>query len=195
MAKAARSRPYMTPKEVAAELMVTPETVRLWVQKGLLKAELTAGGHRRFKPEDVTAFARSRRSRNPDDPLRLLIVDDERQIVEMLYDLFETSDFPVVCDSATSGFEAGRKVVSFSPDVMLLDLMMPGIDGFEVCAQVHADRSRHVHVIAMTGFYSPDNVERVLAAGAAACLPKPLDLGHLEHYLRELAPRPAANTA
>lgn len=195
MSKPVAQRPYMTPKEVAAELMVTPETVRLWVQKGLLDAELTAGGHRRFKRADIELFARNRRSRGARTEIRVLIVDDEPQMVQMLAEAFDYSDLPFVTEIANSGFEAGHKVTSFKPDVVLLDLMMPGVDGFDVCQRISQDRSLgDVKVVAMTGYYSTENVERIKRAGAATCLAKPLDLDEVEHLLQSLVGyQPAAN--
>lgn len=53
----ARARPYMTPAQVAALFMVNPVTVRQWAVSGELKAQRTPGGHRRFLPADVEAFA------------------------------------------------------------------------------------------------------------------------------------------
>ena len=183
MAKTAQDRPYMTPKEVAAELMVTPETVRLWVQKGLLQADLTAGGHRRFKREEIDAFTRRRHGRAANAPIRILIVDDEQQMIDMLIDMFESAATPMITESASSGFEAGRKVASFGPDVVLLDIMMPGINGFEVCEQIVREKGRSVRVIGMTGFHSTENAERMHAAGAIACLPKPLNFEQLEQLI------------
>ena len=183
MAKTAQERPYMTPKEVAAELMVTPETVRLWVQKGLLQADLTAGGHRRFKREEIDAFTRRRHGRAANAPIRVLIVDDEQQMVDMLVAVFESAATPMTTESASSGFEAGRKVASFRPDVVLLNIMMPGINGFEVCEQIAREKGRSVRVIGMTGFHSTENAERMRAAGAIACLPKPLNFEQLEQLI------------
>jgi CheY-like chemotaxis protein len=59
---------------------------------------------------------------------------------------------------------------------MLLDLMMPGMDGFEVCSRLKADNAtKNIRVVAMTGYPSDENVNRILAAGAECCLAKPLD--------------------
>jgi two-component system cell cycle response regulator len=62
--------------------------------------------------------------------------------------------------------------------------MMPGMDGFEVCRRLRARPTlNHIKIVAVTGFPSPENVDRILAAGADACLPKPLDA---ERLLAEL---------
>src|SRR5256885_7658144 len=79
----------------------------------------------------------------------------------------------VETDVAHDGFEAGSKVESFRPHALVLDLMMPGIDGFEVCRRLRARHTlNHIRIVAVTGFPSPDHVNRILAAGADACVAK-----------------------
>jgi excisionase family DNA binding protein len=187
LTKSAQHRSYLTPKEVAAELMVTPETVRLWEQKGLLPAELTLGGHRRFKREDIDAFSRRRSGRAPGSPVRILIVDDEAQITAMLVELFDVDELPIVSACANSGFDAGQKIMSFDPDVVLLDLMMPGVNGIEVCKQIMADKKRNIRVIGITGYHIREKIDGMLSAGAIACLAKPLNLDELLSLIHENA--------
>ena len=74
---------YLTPREVADLLMVSPITVRQWAQKGWLEAQTTPGGHRRFLHRHVELFARNRGltlNQGGDDSTRILIVDDDEQI-------------------------------------------------------------------------------------------------------------------
>ena len=170
-------RAYMTPNEVAELLMVSPVTVRQWAQKGWLKAVTTAGGHRRFMCEDVEAFARERGVRLASDgPSRVLVVDDNRSFARYLADLLATLPEPVVVATAHDGFDAGRKIHLFKPDIVLLDLKMPGLDGFAVCQQIKDDASTHnTKVIAMTGYFTPENEAKILAVGADACLSKPFN--------------------
>ncbi|MDD5387941.1 MAG: response regulator [Gallionellaceae bacterium] len=178
MASVASGKPYLTPNEAAALLMVAPATLRVWADKGLLKAHTTAGGHRRFLREDVDNFQRERDQINPHSAgecLRILIVDDEtsltRYLTALLKDIAGTHTA-----TAGDGFSAGHLVHTFHPDVVLLDLMMDGLDGFQVCRQIKSDAStRHIRVIAITGYPTTENIERILAAGAETCLPKPLD--------------------
>jgi excisionase family DNA binding protein len=176
------NKPYLTPNEVAQWMMVSPVTVRGWAQKGLLQAEVTPGGHRRFRREEVERFARQWNPAGNKGPLRVLIVDDDRAVVGFLKELLEGEDdaHPVLVEAAHDGFEAGRKIHTFLPNVVLLDLMMPGIKGTDVCRQIkqlpgHAD----VRVIAMTGYLSSENETELLAAGAECCLAKPLDTTRL----------------
>lgn len=192
MSKAKR---YLTPTDVADLLMVSPITVRQWAARGVLKAELTPGGHRRFLPQEVERFARERgvdlaRSVAP-PTVRVLVVDDDPQALRfitellLLYPEIETA-------TAQDGFNAGKMVHSFKPDVLLLDLFMPALDGFAVCRQLKQEpATRGLRVLTMTGYPSPENLRRSLDAGAEACLGKPLDT----HRLLELLTGAASNRA
>lgn len=169
---------YLTPNEVAELLMVAPNTVRVWSEKGMLQAQTTAGGHRRFRASDVERFLRERGGEPPADrPLRVLIVDDDAALARYLTAwLSGLEERKVITAAAANGFAAGHMFHAFNPDVILLDLMMPGVDGFQACRQIKADPlGAAIRIIAMTGDPSPENVAAILAAGAEECLAKPID--------------------
>jgi len=110
----------------------------------------------------------------------VLIVDDDRAVVGFLRELLEGGEHPTVVETAFDGFDAGRKVHAFSPDVVLLDLMMPGIRGTEVCRQIkQIPGLASVRVLAMSGYLSAENEAELLAAGAECCLAKPIDTTRL----------------
>lgn len=180
MSDAFKDKPYLTPTEVAQWMMVSPITVRGWAQKGLLPAEVTPGGHRRFRREEVERFARQWNPAGNRGPLRVLIVDDDSAVLGFLTELLTGGDMPVEVVTATDGFEAGHQVHVFAPDIVLLDLMMPGIRGTEVCRRIKATPGQsQVRVIAMSGYLSADNEAELLAAGAECCLAKPIDTARL----------------
>ncbi len=178
-----KRKPYLTPNEVAEMLMVSPTTIRQWASQGKLNSALTPGGHRRFLRADVERFSRQNNLTLPlrdNDVTRILIVDDDEEVGQLLTRLFTYSSSPVETMTATSGFEAGRLVHSFEPHVVLLDLMMPGVDGFEVCRDIKQNpATRAIRVVAMTGYYEDDNVAGILDAGAEVCLSKPFKLNAL----------------
>ncbi len=169
---------YLTPAEVAEWLMVSPITVRQWADKGWLAALTTPGGHRRFARDAVEEFARERRLRfnRPASAARILVVDDDTQLAGYLHELLHTSLENCTVEIARNGFEAGQKVQIFRPGLILLDLMMPGMDGFEVCAHLRATpATQDIRIIAMTGFATVEYTSRIIAAGAELCFTKPLD--------------------
>ena len=178
--KKTTQKTHLTPNEVARLLMVNPVTVRQWASRGLLRSMATPGGHRRFLLSDVEEFARSRGSAPRLDatgrPERVLIVDDDEQISGLVSQLIRTRAPDVSLEVANDGFEAGAKVESFRPHALVLDLMMPGMDGFEVCRRLRARPTlNHIRIVAMTGAHTAENVSRILEAGADACLAKPFD--------------------
>ena len=169
---------YLTPNEVAKLLMVSPVTVRQWASKGDLGAELTPGGHRRFRPEEVRRFAEerlSRKSHSSGGPRKVLIVDDDIHLVNCFAEFIHQHDESIRVERAHDGFEAGCKIGLFNPDLVVLDIMMPGIDGFEVCKQIKSDSSTsHINVIAITGLSDSDTHQKILQQGARQCLSKPV---------------------
>ena len=178
---------YLTPGQVAKLLMVSPAAVRLWAEKGEIKALTTPGGHRRFLPSEVERFSKERglvAIKKHKMKLSVLIVDDDIQFTNYLTKLLNKFPEKVDVEVANDGFGAGLKVREQEPDVVLLDLMMPGLDGFTVCQRIKSNSiTSEIRVIAMTGYPSAENVEKILAAGAEVCLPKPIDKNELLQLL------------
>jgi excisionase family DNA binding protein len=169
-----RDKGYLTPQQVADKLLVSPVTVRGWALRGLLKAEVTPGGHRRFLASEVERFAQERHHHEERAQARILIVDDNQSLARYLQDFLCTHN--LITETAFDGFDAGWKLQSFHPDILLLDLMMPRLNGFDVCRQIRENPdTKHIRVIAMTGYPSPTNEERILSEGAECCLNKPID--------------------
>lgn len=172
-----RNKEWLTPNEVAELLLVSPVTVRQWAQKGKLEARTTAGGHRRFSLDAVRRFAiqEGMASRLGGKASRsILVVDDDDHLNRFLVELFRSRDEGALVESALNGFEAGSKVQQVMPDVVLLDIMMPGMDGIQVCEKLKADvDTMHIQVVAMSGFHSEENEHRVMKAGADQFLKKP----------------------
>jgi len=81
---------------------------------------------------------------------------------------------------ASDGFEAGVKIIEFKPGLVILDLVMPGMDGFEACRRIKENsNTAHIKVLAITGYDTEENKERIMSAGADAFMPKPLDMDRL----------------
>jgi DNA-binding response OmpR family regulator len=84
--------------------------------------------------------------------------------------------------NGTSGrYEAGIKIGNLQPDLVIMDLMMPRVDGFQLCRSIREnDETRTVKVLAITAFPEQDNVKKMYDAGADLCLIKPLQLEHFK---------------
>jgi CheY-like chemotaxis protein len=175
----------LTPNQVAEALSVAPVTVRQWAQKGLLAAQVTAGGHRRFEMDVVVAFARARGMRLgglllESSANRVLVVDDDQQFNAFLCELLRAEQPQLSIATAFDGFDAGRQVAQHAPSLVLLDIMMPGLDGIEVCRRLKEDpASEHIRIVAMTGHYSDSLAMRINAVGAHCLLQKPFSFNEL----------------
>ena len=103
---------------------------------------------------------------------KILIVDDEPLNLELLEQELEELGFEIV--TASSGAEAVEAAAAQSPDVILLDILMPGMDGFEVCRQLKATAGlREIPVLFMTALSDTDDKLRAFEAGGVDYIVKP----------------------
>ena len=191
MAKFSAKKEFLTPNEAAARLMISPVTLRHWALAGKLAFVTTPGGHRRYTEDEIERFAKQ--VEKPvatgdlhatlfldDGVQRILIVDDDLQLTDFLVELLQGLPEPVKLEVAHDGFTAGQKMLSFRPHTVLLDLMMPGLKGFEVCRRIKdSPLTSDTRVVMMTGYNTPENIRAATAVGAEACLAKPLDKAKL----------------
>jgi excisionase family DNA binding protein len=171
-----RRAEFLTPTEVADRLLVAPVTVRLWATRGLLPSETTPGGHRRFRAQDVEEFIAKRRQmqeRGGADPSRILLIDDDERYTQALSTVLTARVPGLFVDTAKDGFTAGIKCESLRPDVVTLDLRMPGMDGIEVCRLLRSmfghDRLR---IVVLSGALTQDSIRKAQEAGANGCVEK-----------------------
>jgi excisionase family DNA binding protein len=174
--------------DVAKICCVTPTTVIRWIEDGLIPAFKTVGGHRRVRREDLERVCRERgipfNVPAGTEVGRILVVDDEPVVLDLVRDVVKELNHKFEVEVAKDAFDAGRLVVAFRPQLIFLDLMMPGVDGFEVCTRLKKDAAtKDTEVIAITGYYTDANMDRILSAGAAACLKKPLDVMEVRQHV------------
>ncbi len=166
---------------IARMLHVDPGSVANWIDQNLLRAYRTPGGHRRVAADDLVTFLREHKMPIPAEldsvPNRVVIVDDEPAITQLIARVIKTAlpDCEVV--EAHDGFRAGTIVATLRPNVVILDLRMPGMDGYEVCRLIKTQEStRQADVLAMTAYPSPENVQKIIDCGARICMAKPLNM-------------------
>jgi CheY-like chemotaxis protein len=166
---------------VARMLHVDPGSIANWIDQNLLKAHRTPGGHRRVATDDLVTFLRKHKMPIPAEldsvPSRVVIVDDEPAITRLIAWAIKAALPECEVVEAHDGFRAGTIVATLKPNVVILDLRMPGMDGYEVCRLIKTQEStRQADVLAMTAYPSPENVQRIIDCGARVCLAKPLNM-------------------
>lgn len=175
---------------VAAHCQVSYETVKAWIRRGQLKAYTTPGRRHYVLLDDFRAFLEVYGMPPYDTPAsrnrKILVVDDDRPIVGLINAFFEKLG-GYECAVAFDGYEAGIQVLKFAPDLVILDLFMPSINGFDVCRNIkNTPETRHILVLAITGHLDEQHASNALAAGADACLLKPFLLETLHERVETL---------
>jgi PleD family two-component response regulator len=118
-------------------------------------------------------------------PPRVLIVDDNPQNADLMEAYLSACDYDL--RTATDGEQTLRDVAAWQPDLVLLDIMMPKISGFEVCKRLRADPATHdIAVLMVTALDQPSDIERAVEAGTDDFLSKPINKNELLLRVRSL---------
>lgn len=171
----------LTTGQIAKYCHVTVRAVLKWVAEGKLKAYRTPGNHSRINLVDFVNFLNKYHMPIPPDlkygvgKVKVLIVDDDKQVVSLIKKLLELDEIYDV-RAAYDGFNAGRKFCEFRPELVVLDINLPGLDGYEVCKQIRNNPdSKKVKIIAISGEMDTEKGTRMLELGANDYLAKPFD--------------------
>lgn len=171
---------------------VSSKTIINWIESGHIKAYKTVGGHRRIKKSDLEAFMREQGIPLPEkteetEEKKILVVDDDLIIVESIVQALEEDEFDYEVISASDGFEAGLQVNHFRPDLLILDIMMPDIKGFEVCKKIkESPESQHIKIIVLSAYLDEEKFKQMTEHGADVCFSKPLPLPKLKEEVAKL---------
>jgi excisionase family DNA binding protein len=187
-----------TTGEAAKICKVSQQTIIRCFDSGQLKGFRVPGSRFRRIPRDQL-FAFMKDNGIPTEALesgkrKVLIVDDDEELVELMRDAFER-DGRFDLRTANNGFDAGMLVKEFRPDLVVLDVMLPDINGREVCVRVRSDKSLDdVRIICISGMIEADKVTDLRAAGANDFLQKPFSVDRLLERSCELLTLEAATT-
>lgn len=171
---------------------VSPQTIINWVELGYIKAYKTVGGHRRISRADLVAFMQKQGIPIPKEEPRggkkkILVVDDDPIIVETIVQALEEDEFDYEVISASDGFEAGLQVNHFAPNLLILDIMMPDIKGYEVCKKIKENpETRNTKIIVLSAYLDEEKFKKMKEYGADACFSKPFPLPQLKDEIARL---------
>ena len=179
-----------TTGEAAKICKVSQQTIIRCFDSGQLKGFRVPGSRfRRIPREQLFSFMKD--NGIPTDALesgkrKILIVDDDEELVELLGDVF-VKDGRFDVRTTNNGFDAGMLVKEFRPDVVVLDVMLPDINGKEVCQRVRSDSALDdVRIICISGMVESDKVADLKAAGANDFMQKPFAVEKLMERVCEL---------
>jgi excisionase family DNA binding protein len=179
-----------TTGEAAKICKVSQQTVIRCFDSGQLKGFRVPGSRfRRIPREHLFAFMRE--NGIPTDALesgkrKILVVDDDVELVELITDVLDR-DGRFEVRSANNGFDAGMMVKDYKPDLIVLDVMLPDINGKEVCQRVRSDKSMDsVQIICISGMVEDDKVDGLKQAGANDFMRKPFEVDRLIERICQL---------
>ncbi len=177
------TKTVFTTGEAAKICKVSQQTIIRCFDNGTLKGFRVPGSRFRRIPRDQL-YSFMRDNGIPTDALesgkrKVLIVDDDEELVELLVDTF-TRDGRFELKTANNGFDAGMLVKEFRPDLVVLDVMLPDINGKEVCQRVRSDSTlESVKIICISGMIEQDKIADLKASGANDFMHKPFDVNKL----------------
>lgn len=169
-----------TTGEAAKICNVSQQTIIRCFDSGQLKGFRVPGSRFRRIPREIL-YKFMKDNGIPTDALesgkrKALVVDDDVELVELLRDVL-ISDGRFEVRVANNGFDAGMMVREYHPDVIVLDVMLPDINGKEVCQRVRSDSALDdVQIICISGMVERDKIEELKEAGANDFLQKPFEV-------------------
>ncbi len=196
MRKISANDDLMTTREAGEKLGVAVRTVQLWVEAGLLPAWRTAGGHRRIARGAVEALMAERSlvlkptKPAPEALLRVLVVEDDPTMLRLTTQVIAAWKLPLDLTTASNGFEGLLRIGEMRPNLIITDLNMPGMDGFQMLQSLKRPGSGYesLKVVVISAL----NAHEVAQGGGLPAdvpfLAKPVHYGELEALVRACLP-------
>lgn len=192
---------YCTTREAAKVLGVTLRTAQLWVDSGILEAWKTEGGHRRISVASVQRLLHSGTPANapglqaaaPSERFKILVVEDDSVLLKLYKLRIAGWSLPIDVSTASNGYEALLRIGKESPDLMIADLHMPGMDGFEMFRNLSTSSFREgMEIIIVSGLDAADIASRGGLPASIKIFPKPVPFAALRQIVEQLLARRAA---
>ncbi|MGM0441908.1 MAG: response regulator [Elusimicrobiota bacterium] len=179
-----------TTREVGNFCGVDLTTVINWIKQDKLKAYKTAGGHRRIKREDIIKFMEEYSMPIPSelketDGKKIMVVDDDPNILNLISNTLKKLPENYKMATAADGFEAGQKLALFKPTHIILDIRLPGMDGYEIIKKIR-ENDNGEKIIAITAYGNKESKEKVLKFGANKYITKPFSSDELLEAIKSL---------
>ena len=188
------TKAVLTTGDIARYCHTNVFQVNCWIKNGELKTFQTPGGHNRIAIEEFKSFLErhdipvSEEIKQKVKKGRILVADDDTVLADLIKNVMEDRFKNIEIEIAHDGYEALIKTGKFSPDLLILDIRMPKIDGLEVCRRLRQDTSLSpgMKIIAITAHANMYDRDTVLASGADEYLIKPIDMQTLQEHVEKL---------
>lgn len=189
MVKKSKKTTVFSALEVANICGVVNQTAINWIRNGHLKAFITPGGQYRVYKEDLITFMKDRNMRFPEGfstDLSVLIVDDDKGLNTVLTKYITKNYEKAEVFQAFDGFEAGIMITEHKPNLVFLDLNLPGVDGFSLCEKINTTESLgKPTVFVITSLQDEGIEERVKSLGAKEFFQKPIDFAEVSKAINQ----------
>lgn len=200
-----RRHEFCTTREAAEQLGVSLRTAQLWVDSGVLEAWKTEGGHRRISVASVERLLQTtlqgsapeaqitaRTAEDQAGRLRILVVEDDNTLLKLYRLRISTWGLPIDVTTAANGYDALLLVGREQPDLMVTDLNMPGIDGFQMVQNLINSSFREGMEIAIVTGMEPEDIEKHGGLPPGVQLfHKPVPFNELKAYVSTMLSRRA----
>ena len=181
-----KMKQLFTTGEAAQICNISQQTIIRCFDSGRLDGFRIPGSRfRRIPREKLTKFMKDNGipldnlNTEKNGKIKVLIVDDDIEIVELMVDVL-SRDGRFDLQTAGSGYEAGLKTEQFRPDVIILDYMLPDVNGNIVCRTIKSNPNfESIRIIIVSGVANPEEVQDLLDAGATEFIKKPFNIADL----------------
>ncbi len=171
----------LTTGEIAELCHVHLRTVLQWIHDGKMKAYRTPGNHSRVQVADFIEFLKHFNMPVPEilsvrgTTRKILIVDDDASMVGSVKRLLKKNNLFEI-DVAYDGFEAGIKLLLFKPELIILDMRMPGMNGYEVAQKVkRSPNCQNTIIVGVSAYFDDADKKKLLDIGVDVCFDKPFN--------------------
>lgn len=181
---------YFTTKDAAKRLGMSVRSVQLWLDKGLLTGWKTAGGHRRITQASVTEALQRLQGADREEsaaPFSVLVVEDDPTLLKLYRMQLAAWPFPVRIYTAPNGYEGLVMVGEAKPNLLICDLRLPGVSGFQIVRSLHAmERYATMGIVVVSGLSEGEVTAHGGLPERVELMGKPIDFGRLRQIAEDL---------
>ena len=184
-----RNKSVFTTGEAAGICNLSQQTIIRCFDNGQLKGFRVPGSKfRRIPREELVAFMKENgipMGGLDSDKIRVLVVDDDPDALAMVETILTAEGYELI--KVSNATEVGLKAAQLTPDLILLDFLMPELNGFDVCKALRGNElTRSIPIMAVTCLSKEEDIERIFSCGADEYLAKPFKVEQLQEKVQEL---------